>query len=39
MQYLDLSENAQTWQELELKRLIVENGADKFKSLDLFGVV
>jgi len=38
MQYLDLSENAQTWQELELKRLIAEHGAQKFAGIDFFGV-
>jgi hypothetical protein len=35
--YLDIE--AEPWQAAELKRLVVEHGADKFKGLDFFGVV
>jgi hypothetical protein len=38
MSYLDLSETEAPWQEVELKRLIAEHGAEKFSGLDLFGV-
>ena len=38
MSYLDLSEDKAPWQEIELKRLIAQHGAEKFAGLDLFGV-
>jgi hypothetical protein len=38
MQYLDLSEDTEPWQQTEVKRLIAEHGREKFVGLDLFGV-
>ena len=37
MSYLDLSEDKAPWQEIELKRLIAQHGAEKFAGLDFFG--
>jgi glycosyltransferase involved in cell wall biosynthesis len=39
MQYLDLTEDKEPWQEAEVKRLVAEHGREKFAGLDLFGVV
>ncbi len=37
LKHLDL--NAEPWQEAEVRRMWAEHGAEKFRGLDLYGVI
>ena len=39
MQYLDLSEDKEPWQETEIRRLVAFHGREHFAGLDFFGIV